>query len=688
LKDAETGPRRAIVAATGVDGSSVHVVLEESPKNGIEPEFVQPLGARPEAVFALPADTPNDVFAFLGEFAKWVAESGSRPIEALAREWLHRTPPTGKLAVAFVPRSAAELLEQIAFATTSLAARPDAAIPDPSQPDPRPAIRDRVFYTPKPLGPKAKLAVVFPGSGSQFPGMGRDLGLAWPEVLRHQQNENRRLRSQYAPDRFWGEAIPPETTAKEFLFGQVALGTLAADLLAMLGVKADALIGQSLGESAGLFGLRVWADRDEMHRRIQVSSLFGSDLAPPYDAARQFWGLPKGTAVDWISGVLPVSADDVRAALRPGLKAYLLIVTTPTECVVGGLRADVEKLVERFNAPFFPLAGVTLAHCEAGKPVEGPYRELHTLPTTPPAGLTVYSGAWGRAYKATSSNCADSITAGLLDTIDFPAVVNAAYKDGVRLFVEAGPGNSATRMIAAALAGKPHFARAMTAPRQDAVSLVLRLVAQLLAERRPVDLARLYGGETRCAGHVELTAAKGPTITLLVGTPPPPEPEPLVVLAPVAAPEPEPIPVVEVRHPAPKPVFERPVLRPAEAFVEPARVRPHAVAWATGLAPFVSAAAGTQTAAAAAHEAFLRVQSGLTQTAVAALQLQTELLRRLEREPTVPRSLNNDQCFAFAAGKIGDVLGPEFAEVDAFPTRVRLPDGPLMLVDRILQIEG
>ena len=34
------------------------------------------------------------------------------------------------------------------------------------------------------------------------------------------------------------------------------------------------------------------------------------------------------------------------------------------------------------------------------------------------------------------------------------------------------------------------------------------------------------------------------------------------------------------------------------------------------------------------------------------------------------------------------VLGPEFAGIDRFPTRVRLPDEPLMLVDRILSVEG
>ena len=46
------------------------------------------------------------------------------------------------------------------------------------------------------------------------------------------------------------------------------------------------------------------------------------------------------------------------------------------------------------------------------------------------------------------------------------------------------------------------------------------------------------------------------------------------------------------------------------------------------------------------------------------------------------------QCCEFAVGRVGDVLGPLFAEIDSFPTRVRLPDGPLQLVDRITLIEG
>ena len=37
---------------------------------------------------------------------------------------------------------------------------------------------------------------------------------------------------------------------------------------------------------------------------------------------------------------------------------------------------------------------------------------------------------------------------------------------------------------------------------------------------------------------------------------------------------------------------------------------------------------------------------------------------------------------------MASVLGPEFAAVDTYPARVRLPDEPLMLVDRILSVDG
>ncbi len=45
-------------------------------------------------------------------------------------------------------------------------------------------------------------------------------------------------------------------------------------------------------------------------------------------------------------------------------------------------------------------------------------------------------------------------------------------------------------------------------------------------------------------------------------------------------------------------------------------------------------------------------------------------------------------CKEFAAGRIAPVFGPEFAEVDTFPTRVRLPDERLLLCHRVMAVEG
>jgi 3-hydroxymyristoyl/3-hydroxydecanoyl-(acyl carrier protein) dehydratase len=53
-----------------------------------------------------------------------------------------------------------------------------------------------------------------------------------------------------------------------------------------------------------------------------------------------------------------------------------------------------------------------------------------------------------------------------------------------------------------------------------------------------------------------------------------------------------------------------------------------------------------------------------------------------------PPAFPREMCMEFAVGSAARVLGPEFADLDRYPARVRLPDEPLMLVDRIISIEG
>src|SRR5205807_3781972 len=86
----------------------------------------------------------------------------------------------------------------------------------------------------------------------------------------------------------------------------------------------------------------------------------------------------------------------------------------------------------------------------------------------------------------------------------------------VRLFVEAGPGASCSRMIAAILGDRPHRARSACVAGADGVSALLRLLAQLVAERVPVDLHALYGQEPPALGLGD-PAREGHVLTIPVG---------------------------------------------------------------------------------------------------------------------------------------------------------------------------
>ena len=149
------------------------------------------------------------------------------------------------------------------------------------------------------------------------------------------------------------------------------------------------MIGYSLGESAGLFALAAWTERDEMLRRLDASPLFRTELAGPCDAARRAWGLAAGEPVDWVAGIVACPAETVRSALDGRSRVYLLIVNTPGEIVIGGDRTAVERLVGDLGCLFVPLPLVSTVHCAVAAAVEAAYRELHLLATTPPPGIPV-----------------------------------------------------------------------------------------------------------------------------------------------------------------------------------------------------------------------------------------------------------------------------------------------------------
>ncbi|MEE8141554.1 MAG: type I polyketide synthase, partial [Planctomycetota bacterium] len=325
-------------------------------------------------------------------------------------------------------------------------------------------------------------------------------------------------------------------------------------------------------------------------------SLFREDLAGPCLAARRAWNLTEADPeVEWRVGVVRQSSAELRERLKGSPRVYLLIVNTPQESIIGGDARQVDALVEELGCEFFELQGVTTVHCDVVRQVAEPYRKLHLLDTSPPAGVRFYSAARGEAYAVDRDSAADSILEQALHGFDFPKVVEAAYRDGVRIFLEVGPGASCSRMISAILGERPHLARSACTPTADPTSQLLRLQARLLTERLGSEHAR---------STLEACSKRALTPVLLAA----------------------------------------------------------------------------QSATAEAHEVYLRFVDGMR---AALAERET-----LSSPPQVSVALHREACLEFAVGSVGRVLGPQYDQVDSFPTRVRLPAEPLMLVDRILEVEG
>ena len=703
LRNRHDGPRRALVAGVGVDGTCSHVVLEgfgENEGRDLQTFSARPLGPLEEGLFVLESDDIPELIQKIAQLREFAAMSPADHIEELAVRWFKEKElnPSQKRCLSFVAASSSELLEQLEHASKELHRFQQNPDPQQSAPDFSTRFRDRIFFSANPLGHQGKVAFVYPGSGNHFAGMGQILSALWPAIYHQQDVQNLFLYRQYLPQHFWTKKLSETINDNHnaLVMGQVAIGTAVSDLIRFFGIRPEAVIGYSLGESAGLFSLRTWQDRDGMEERLNASTLFTKDLAGPCNAARSVWGLTPGEKVDWILGIVDASAEKVQNVLASKGRVYLLIINTYRECVIGGDRCQVEEVIRELGAHFFPLHGVTTVHCPVVKPVASSYRDLHVFPVAAREGVTFYSGASGQGYQVTSEKAADAILAQALDTVDYTRVIERAYHDGVRIFLEMGPGNSCSRMIAGILDGRPHLAKSVCSAGLPPASQVLRFLGHCLSERVPVDLRALYPSNL-----LPVKSSIGQQISTIIGgeafNPPLPTAQ-----------------VQEAKQP-------RVQISQVNVVKNESDETPGTAAKVWDRSSFVREISDIAARSAKGHEAYLRFAQTVQKVYTDHISFQEQLAEKLsskhlkirgdmesirheigkEQDPDntgqtpeaspdadILPALNRKMCMEFAVGSIAKVLGPDFEEVDTYPTRVRLPDEPLMLVDRILDIEG
>ncbi|MGW1274391.1 beta-ketoacyl synthase N-terminal-like domain-containing protein, partial [Streptomyces sp. NPDC002491] len=407
---------------------------------------------------------------------------------------------------------------------------------------------------------EGEIAFVYSGGSMAHRGMGREAMLAFPAQLDAVRERSGDLRAVVGWAFASEDAGPPHPLDQ--IGGASVLGQLHTRITQdVLGLRPQAALGYSSGESVALAALGAWRDVSPLLTEARGSQLFTRLVAGDLEAPRRAWrrlGLESRT---WASHVAEASPERVRAALAGEPAVHLMVVNAPDSCVFGGAQEACERVLKRLSGvPTLAIGYQIAAHVPEVEEVRQEWRDLHHLPTHPVPGVRFYTCSSGEWYSPTADTAADAVTAQGLGSIDFARTVQQAWDDGVRIFVEHGPRNQCSGWIGRTLGSREHLAVAMDAPEGRGIRRLFHVAAELTAAGVRVDADALYDC-LAAGGRLEATPARR-QLTLPAH---PPE-----IRLPLPAPfteaqTPEPgLPLpTEVTAPAPGPSLSAEVMAPA-----------------------------------------------------------------------------------------------------------------------------
>ena len=377
-----------------------------------------------------------------------------------------------------------------------------------------------VYWAPMPMA--GAVGFVFTPAAAAYQGMGRELLLALPDLADQVVSKFPCL----AHTQHWLASDPQSVASDPFqiLQGCAFLSQVHARLTQeWLGLKPQAMLGVSSGETNAMFASGAWHDMDAMFAEIAASGMYTREIAGEYQAARRAWQDRNVGTIAWAGWRVLAPVAEVQAALAGEDFAHLTMINAPADCLVAGQADACRRVVEKIGRHrCVENVNEIIAHHPAVKSWEAEWRAIHHRETQPVPGVRFYSNARGGAYPIDCESVADALTDQATSGVDFRRIVEAAWADGVRIFVEHGPRNVCSGWIRSILGEREHLVVALDRP-QSGVEQVMDAVAQLVAAGVTVDfqilnaaLAPLGSASPTAPHHVLSFPAHYPAVILPV----------------------------------------------------------------------------------------------------------------------------------------------------------------------------
>ena len=480
----------AAVSGLSGDGSAAHLVLSNRVK-----------GTR-RAAPALRGDSPymlpvsgRDAGDLVDKLQKLRDDLDDDPADLADRTYARYDAAAGH-AVAIVGRDAAELRKQIDAAMAAIPHGNPWTTPTGST------------YTPRPVGRSGSVTFVYPGAFNTYPKLGYDLLPLFPalyDALKTvREDVGAVLNERLLYPRTLSKPGPKDTRRMKEDLGDdptamvesgLAFALLYSRLMRdVFKINPASAFGYSLGEGSMMWGLGVWRDGDAGNAALEASPLFTDRLAGPMNAIREAWGIPADVPPDefWAAYFIPANVEKVKAAAQHENKVYVTHINTPREVMIAGSPAACERVVDAVGVEAMRAPFSVAIHNPAMMSAFDEFRKLHNLPTHPVEGVRFYSAADYEPITLERQVIATSIARMACASVDFPRLIERAYADGARVFIELGPRSTCARWVEETLGERPHVAVSVDNMGMDDYTSIVRMLARLVAHRVPLDLSAFY----------------------------------------------------------------------------------------------------------------------------------------------------------------------------------------------------